>query len=189
MNSLRYKKPHKPRIPNLLPDEDTYYYSCDSYGCDLIVRDKYTNRFIPHYIFIPKLRCYDNQRELNDAPINCVDFVYCKECFENKRYVKYGIRENRIRSEWTKDDYGYMENIDCDFCGEKCQRVKLREAAFTTNDEYCGIRSDTVFIIGVCNACIKKTPKEVFTLVNTREESNEHILNRVSKIKRYSKYF
>jgi hypothetical protein len=182
MNSLRYKKPHKPRIPNLLPDEDTYYaYCCDSYGCDLYVKDKY--RFKPHYIFIPKLRCYGKQRELNDAPIptNWLDFVYCKSCFEYKLDVKNGIRENRIRSEWTKDDYGYMENTNCDFCGEKCKRVKLREAAFTTNDEYCGIRPDTCFIIGVCNACIKKTPKEVFTLVNTREESNKYILSKKIK--------
>jgi hypothetical protein len=54
-----------------------------------------------------------------------------------------------------------MENTDCDFCGEKCKMVKLREAAFTTNDGlYNGIRSDYWFAIGVCNACIKKLPKK-----------------------------
>jgi hypothetical protein len=185
MTILRYKKPHKPRIPNLIPEPDTYDDCCDS--CDLVVKDKYTNTFVPHYIFIPKLRCYDKQRELNDAPINCLDFVYCKACFEHKRYSQCEnkrtkkIRINRICSEWTKDDYGYIENTDCDFCGEKCQRVKLREARFTTNDAYCGIHPDTQFSIGVCNKCIKKIPKQVFTLVNTMEESNEFMLLQISK--------
>lgn len=187
MNVLRYKKQHKSRIPNLIPNKDKnacdFGASCDSYGCDLIVKDKSINTFIPHYIFTPKLSCYGKQREINNNS-NYLDFIYCKSCFEYRLDVKDANkikRKKRISGEWTKDDYGYMENTDCDFCGEKLQRVKLREAIFTTNDVYCGIRSDTIFIIGVCNKCIKKDPKQVFKLVNTMEESNEHILSKIIK--------
>jgi hypothetical protein len=177
-------------MPTLISEKPDIYMSyngsCDSWGCDRGCRS--TDYFIAHYSFIPKFYLYDEKIE-NTEKSDYREGVYCDWCMNHKleatknKNGKPINREKRIRGCWDKDDYGYLENTDCDFCGEISSKLKLRLSEFTTNCEYNGIRNNNSYFIAICNKCTKMNPKQVFKLFNTIEEYNVYALSKDKSIK------
>ena len=159
---------------------------CDSWGCDRTCRE--TDYFKPHYSFIPKFFiCIDENNEKlenNGENNNYHEGVFCNSCMHYRHKAtknkngKNINRKKRIRGCWEKDDYGFLEDTDCDFCGEISKKLKLRLSKFTTNCEHNGIRNDNEYFIAICNKCTKKNPKQVFKQFNTIEEYNTYALSK-----------
>lgn len=200
-------------MPTLLPENTeecgmAYNGCCDSWGCDRGCRS--TNWFVPHYSFIPKFYPQSHPRGLEPVPrsscpgsfwnmtyckienthkTNYHEGIYCASCMNynneatKNKNGKAINREKRIRGWWEKDDYGYIENTDCDFCNEVSTKLKLRLSHFTTNCKYNGIRENNLYFIAICNRCTKKNPKQVFKRFDTIEEYTVYALSKGKLIK------
>jgi len=144
-------------------ENNTSKYSevfCRSYGCDILIKED-DNILRNYYIFTPQFLLIDGSIRTN----NKISFEYCESCFKDSFIDKKKNKFKRIFACSEKDDYGFVENTKCDFCGKLSKKLSRRKYIFKTNDLYLGVRNDDYVFICACNKCMKINPKNAYKLV------------------------